>query len=300
MGCAEKPAARSSDIRIVSLNPCTDAILAEIAPDKLFAVSHYSHDPAASSIDMATAHRWRATSGTVEEIVALKPDLVVASTFLPPATAQALERMDLPVARVGIAATVEESIAQIRELAAQVDERAAGEALVARIEDALSAAVSEGEPIEALVWQAGGIVPGAGTLIADLLRRTGFTNAAAVRGLGQADRLPLEAVLAEPPALILAAGSPFAEDDRALFHPALEALEATKRARLDPTLLYCGGPTIIRAAKRLHEIANEISPLTPARGAARLGRDSGLIAAGWARRAPGPPPAPPASGRGGS
>lgn len=256
MGCSENPATRTEtgDLRIVSLNPCTDAILAEIAPKKLAAVSHYSHDPGSSSMEVAAAKRWPAVSGTVEEIAALEPDLVVASTFVAPATAQALERMDLPVARVGIARTVADSIAQIRELAAQVDERPAGEALVSRIETALAAAASEREPIPALVWQGGGIVPGDGTLIADLLRRTGFTNAAAARGLGQADRLPLEAVLADPPTLILAAGSPFAEQDRALFHPALAALEDTHRARLDSSLLYCGGPTIIRAANRLREI----------------------------------------------
>lgn len=258
VGCAPAPVSNPDNLRIVSLNPCTDAILAEIAPGNLVAVSHYSHDPAASSMAVATARRWPATAGTVEEIAALDPDLVVASTFLPPATAQALEQLGLPVARVGMAITVEDSIAQIRDLAAQVDRRAAGEKLVGQIEAALKRAASDGEPVDALVWQAGGIVPGEETLIADLLRRTGFAHAAAARGLGQADRLPLEAVLADPPQLILAAGSPYAEEDRALFHPALAALTDTQRARLDPSLLYCGGPTIIRAAERLREIRDGI------------------------------------------
>ncbi|HCH95383.1 MAG TPA: iron ABC transporter substrate-binding protein, partial [Erythrobacter sp.] len=39
---------------IVSLNPCTDAILAEVAaPGQLLAISHYSKDPRASSMEAA-------------------------------------------------------------------------------------------------------------------------------------------------------------------------------------------------------------------------------------------------------
>ena len=38
-----------------------------------------------------------------------------------------------------------------------------------------------------LLWQAGGIVPGEATLIAELLAHTGFASHAAARGLGQAD-----------------------------------------------------------------------------------------------------------------
>jgi len=93
------------------------------------------------------------------------------------------------------------------------------------------------------------------TLIADLLTHTGFTNAAAARGLRQADLLPLEQVLADPPRVILTAGSLHGNEDRLLRHPALGALgDKTTRAPLDANLLWCGGPTIIRAAGRLAEV----------------------------------------------
>ena len=59
---------------IVSLNPCTDAILAEVAaPGQLLAISHYSKDPRASSMEAAVAARFAATGGTVEEVLALDP-----------------------------------------------------------------------------------------------------------------------------------------------------------------------------------------------------------------------------------
>ena len=87
-GCAVPPAphARGEGLRIVSLNPCTDAILAKVAPDKLVGVSHYSHDPSAASMPVAEARRWPANGGSVEDILAAHANMVVASSFLPLAT----------------------------------------------------------------------------------------------------------------------------------------------------------------------------------------------------------------------
>jgi iron complex transport system substrate-binding protein len=74
----------------------------------------------------------------------------------------------------------------------------------------------------------------------------------------QADFMPLEKMLADPPEVILAAGDSHAEEDRLLSHPALGSLNGTRRARLDPALLWCGGPTIIRAAQRLAQVRESL------------------------------------------
>ncbi len=242
---------------IVSLNPCTDAILAEVAdPAQILALSHYSHDAASSSMDLATARRFASTGGTVEEVLALRPDLVVSGNFMSPATVGAMNRLGLRLEQLPIASTVAASKAQVRALARIAGHPERGEALVARIEAALAAAAPPpgAAPISAVVWQSGGMVPGGNTLIAELLRRTGFASHSAARGLKQADILPLEAMLADPPALILTAGEPRANEDRLLAHPALAALKDTRRERLEPSLLWCGGPTIIRAVGRLGEV----------------------------------------------
>jgi len=245
---------------IVSLNPCTDAILVEVAdPGQIRALSHYSADPAASSMDPARARRFAATSGTVEEVAALRPALVVGGTFTPPSTRKALKDLDIPLVEVPIATTVEQSLAEVRLIARLAGHPERGEALVRGIEAALARAAPPpgAPPTSAVVWQSGGIVPGENTLIADLLRRTGFASLSAARGLRQADYLPLERMLADPPGVILAAGSAASGEDRLLVHPVLAALARTRRAPLDPALLWCGGPTIIRAAARLAEVRKE-------------------------------------------
>lgn len=251
---APPPEGRGGDPTIVSLNPCTDAVLAEVAdPAQILAVSHYSHDPRASSMPLAEARRFRASGGTVEEVLALDPDVVVAGSFLPPATAQAFERLGVRVETFGIVPDLAENAAQVRRLATLVGHPERGEALLARIDAALAAARHEGEPVTALLWQQGGIVPGEDTLIVHLMAHAGFASHSAARGLGQGAYLPLEQVLADPPEVVLAAGG-----ERMLTHPALRGLAGVRYERLDPTLLFCGGPTIERAAERLAQVRRTV------------------------------------------
>ncbi|MFT4027304.1 MAG: ABC transporter substrate-binding protein [Novosphingobium sp.] len=285
---------------IVSLNPCADAILAEVAdPGQILAVSQFSHDPAGSSLGVAAARRWPATSGSVEELSVLRPDLVIGDDFVPGASASAaLARLGLRVERYHIETSLAVSEEQVRLLARLAGHPERGAALIGRMRAALAAAAPPAgtASIPAVVWQSGGIVPGEGTLITDLLGRTGFSNYSAALGMRQADLLPLERMLAQPPRVILAAGSPTAEADRLLRHPALGALQGTRREAFPSTLLWCGGPTVIKAAARLKAIREGLTqdkPL-PYRG----GVGVGLVADGTALPRQTTPPAPPLKGRG--
>lgn len=251
-GCTAGPVPPVSSERptIVSLNPCADAILAEvIAPGQLLAISHYSHDPAATSMDLAQARSFPATGGTVEEVLALDPDVVVGSTFMDPATVKAFARLGVRVETLGIASSVAESQAQVRRLAAMAGARERGEALIGRIDRALAAARHDGPPVATVLWQDGGIVPGEGALVTALMQRTGLASHSAARGLRQADYLSLEQLLFDPPALLLVAGN-----ERAQTHPALARLTGMRTERFAANLLYCGGPSIIRAVERLAEV----------------------------------------------
>jgi iron complex transport system substrate-binding protein len=233
---------------IVSLNPCLDAILVEIAPPaQVLALSHYSRDAGSSSIPAATAARYGVTGGTAEEVIAVRPDLVLASIYLPQPTRTALERSGLKVATFDSPASVAQSIAQVRAVAQLAGRMREGEALTARI--AVPAAAPQ-PPIDALLWQEGEIVAGESTLIAELLRQEGFSSDAARRGLDQADRVSLESVLADPPQVLLVAGK--AAGQR---HPlVMKSYKSMVVADFAPSLVYCGGPTIPKARARLRAI----------------------------------------------
>ncbi|MXO90597.1 ABC transporter substrate-binding protein [Pontixanthobacter aquaemixtae] len=257
-GCVEQMESleRSGDKpTIVSLNPCTDAILAEVAePEQLLAISHYSHDAKSSSMDVAKARQFAATGGTVEEVLALSPDIVVAGSFLPPSTRQAFSDLGIRVETFGIAATIDDSKAQIDQLAGLAGNPEKGSALVAAIDLALDQSkAGDADPLSAVLWQPSGIVPGEDALVSALMRHTGFASHSAARGMGQADYLSFERMLVDPPEVLLLAGQ-----ERSQQHPALEQI-ATHRATFDTSLLYCGGPTIIRAVERLRSIRERVS-----------------------------------------
>lgn len=252
---ADAPGGGTDRPTIVSLNPCLDAILLEVAaPDQVLALSHYSRDPGSSSIPQDIAAHFAITGGTAEEVIALAPELVLASSFIAPATRSAIEAAGLRVETFGSPTSVEESLAQVRKVAALAEREQAGERLTDAITQA-AAPVSDARPITTLLWQPGEIVAGEATLVAEMLRSRNLASHAAAMGLGQADFVALETVLAHPPELLLVAG-----DSRGQRHPLLARLPQTRVEPLPSRLLFCGGPTVIDLAQRLDDVSAGLRP----------------------------------------
>ena len=247
--------------RILSMNPCVDAVLVRVAdPDQIVGISHYSQDPDATSIPLDLARRFHATSGTAEEIVAVLPDRVIAGPHVSPSTIHVLERMNINLTKLRVPETVAASEQEIREIAAVVGAPERGEALVAEIERAIAAARPRGDKqLSAVIWQGGGMVPGGGSLADELLRLTGFRNASVSYGLKKWDVLPLEYLVASPPDVVLSVGTGEAGRDRMLGHPVVRKLATHVAFRTYPfRLLSCGGPTIIEAVGHLAAIRREL------------------------------------------
>ncbi len=105
-----------------------------------------------------------------------------------------------------------------------------------------------GKPPSALFFISGDLASGAGNLIDELLRTAGFRNAAADYGLSFTGTVPLETLLARPPAVIISTG---------------QGRSAALRRRLLPNvpeaafpraLINCGGPSIPPALEQLRAI----------------------------------------------
>ncbi|SEM79399.1 iron complex transport system substrate-binding protein [Sphingomonas gellani] len=252
-GCAQPQVARGGG-GIVSVNPCTDAILMRLVPHaRITAISHYSQDAAATSIPLDLANRFRATAGTAEEVVALAPDLVLASSFTPAATREAYRRAGLRTLFLDVPATIEQSEAQVREVAAAVGQVARGEALVADMARAAAGHRPAGPAPAALLFITGDLVTGGGTLLDDMMHHAGLRNAAADYGLSYTGTLPAELLVARPPAVIIAPDKGRSSGLRARLLP------ETRTASFDRMLVNCGGPTIIPAMARLRAIRAGLS-----------------------------------------
>lgn len=260
-GCAAQPSPRGGGI--VSLNPCADAMLVELVPPgRIAAISHYSRDPGATSIPLELARKFRVNNGTAEEIIALRPDLVIADSFTSPSTREAFARSGVKTLYLGWASTIEQSKAQVRELAAAVDAVPAGEAMVSRIDDAVTAARTDRPPVPALLWIGGNTANGAGTLLDEMMVKAGFSDHAAHYGLQGTGYLPIEHVVVDPPRVMLVpdqAGRDASSRAAAMRGWALARSGAkVHQARFDRSLVNCGGPVIARAMTRLAEVRREV------------------------------------------
>jgi iron complex transport system substrate-binding protein len=243
--------------RILSLNPCLDGILLAVAdPGQIVALSHYAREPSQSAI-ANEARRYPFTWGSAEEVVARRPDLVLNSSMGSAALRGVLPRLHIRQAGFGVPDTVAQSEAQVRRLAVLVGHPDRGEALAARIEAALAAAAPKpGEPrLGALIYEYHGLASGPHTLVDELMRRAGFDNLAPRYGLMRTGEVPLDALVADPPQVLLAGrlapGEPVWAD-RILSHPVLRGLAPRMRRESFPQpLMFCGGPSIIPAVAAL-------------------------------------------------
>lgn len=250
--------------RIASLNACLDAMLVHLADrSQIAALSHYAREPRGSTV-AAQARTLPFTWETAEEIIALQPDLVLASQHSALATRNALKRLHVPVERFAVPKTVEESLGQVRRMARLIGHPERGEQLVARIR----AAIAEATPrpgsrrLSALIYQPNGFAAGPHTLADEMMTLAGFDNVARRYGLKSWGNVPLELLLADPPEVLLVGEpAPGARSwaDRVMTHPALGALKGRMRqARFPERLLYCGGPVLIQSAQAMARARAEV------------------------------------------
>lgn len=261
-GCAAAPAGGGGGI--VSTNPCADAMLVELVPHaRIAAISHYSQDPAASSIPLPLARRFRATNGDAEDVVAMRPDLVIASSFTSASTRAAYDRAGLKTLYLDSPQTIAASKAQVKALAEALGAEDKGAAMNARIDRAVAAARTDEAPVPALLWIGGNLVSGGGTLLDEMMVRAGFSDHAAHYGLQGTGYLPAEHVIADPPRVMLV-------PDRAGRDSASRAAEvrtlalrrsgaAVHQAEFPRNLVNCGGPVIAKAMARLAQVRRAVT-----------------------------------------
>jgi iron complex transport system substrate-binding protein len=243
--------------RVVSLNPCLDAILVHVADrGQIAALSHYARDPSSSPIaDIAAT--FPVVYEAAEEVVVLKPDLVLAGFHNSPATRKALRRLGVHTETFLVPETVEDSIAQVRAVARLVGHEERGEEVAAKIESAIAAAAPPANepPHTALIFQSNGMSPGRGTLANEMLRRTGFINAAERYGMDKWQNVSLERLIADPPDVLLSGEKEPRRPswaDRIMRHPALSKLRGRMTQVTFPErLLFCGGPVLVETAAAL-------------------------------------------------
>lgn len=247
--------------RIVSVNLCIDQILLDLVPrERIAGVSFLAVDPSMSLLS-DEAIGLPAVRGSTEEILALQPDLVLAGEYTTAATVDLLRRLQQRVEIVPMATSFEQIRDVVRLLGKLTGEEQRADALVKdfdiRLAQVKARAVvrSEGPRPRAVAMQINSLASGEGSLVNEVLGQAGFDNLARNVRLGPAGQLPLEALIADPPDVIVRANA--ASDFRTVLgdnlrHPAFRALEATRPSVHIPMNEWlCGTPHIVQAVERL-------------------------------------------------
>ena len=251
-------AALASGPRVVSINLCMDPLLVRLAdPDQVLGLSPYARDPA-RSWSAQEAARFPILSGTAEEVLVLRPDLVLAGRYTKRATRELLRRHGVRIVELDAARSVGEALAQIRHVGALLGHPERAQTAIARIDTALARArrAALARPLRILPLQRRGWISGRDTLLTSLLDVVGVINAGSALSGGLGRQVTLEAIVKLKPDLLLVseAGSPAEDQGTALLqHPALTRLyPPAKRIQMADNLnVVCGGPTLAEAIDRL-------------------------------------------------
>lgn len=236
--------------RIVSMNVCTDQVLLTLAdPEQILGLSRFSRDAWVAG----DLRRYPTLSGGAEDVLVLRPDVVVASLFDKRATRELLKANGLRLAELAVPRSLAEVKDQIRELGdiAGHPDRAAQQ--IARLDAALARArqAVADRHYRVLPLSRRGWVAGSDSFVGSLLAETGLFNTAADLGFAFGGFASLEAIVSLKPDLLLVsqAGDLARDDGQAfLLHPALERFyPAAKRIVIPERLTECGGVMLAEA-----------------------------------------------------
>lgn len=243
--------------RVASINLCTDQILMTLAdPVQIVGLSPYSRD-AARSYAADEAKKYRRLSGEAEDVLMLRPDVVVATQYTKRATRELLKQQGMRVVEFDIATSIDDVKEQIRRMGDLVRHPDRAQIQIARLDAAVARAkeAATRRPYRVLALSRRGWVSGDNSLTSALLSVTGLSNAASGLGITHGGFAKLETIVAARPDLILISdGSDVAEDEGSalLLHPALEKMYPPSRRIVIPEdLTVCGGPMLADALDRL-------------------------------------------------
>jgi iron complex transport system substrate-binding protein len=254
-------AAQTFPRRVVSINLCTDQLLLLLAdPRQVASVSHLAVEPASSFVAEQAA-RYPLNQARLEEIISLRPDLVLTSSNTNPRLTSTLELLGFELFSLPHSHTVEAIIDDIRRLAAKLDQVQRGETLITEMQQRLRSHSDPDNPPgpKALFYQPRGYTSGANTLQDEALRLAGWRNPAAEQGIEGYRQVSLEQIILWQPDTLFT--STYSESSRGLSlaerqlqHPALKRLLG-KRPMLEIPYRYwiCPGPMLAEAVALLRE-----------------------------------------------
>lgn len=243
--------------RVVSINLCTDQLLLMLADESQIASITFLAGDETNSFMADQAQHHSVNHARVEELIALRPDLIVANEYNDPALMALLERLGFRVERFANANSIETIRGNIRQMAALLEQQQRGDRLIAEMDRRIDAVATKepGYRPRALFYQVRGYTSGRDTLQDEALELAGWHNLSAEAGIVGYAPIDLETLLlAGPEQLFTSSYAPGTESvgQRQLRHPVLQQISNGRPlAEIDYRFWICGGPMIADAIEAL-------------------------------------------------
>jgi iron complex transport system substrate-binding protein len=247
-GCAAAPTipAGGEAPRVASLKLCTDELLLLLAePEGIVSLTHLAGRDAESPL-ASQARAYPANDGTLADVFAQRPSLVLTmgggGDRLRIAQRMGIRLIDLPFPQ-----NIDDVIASIRTVAAALEREAQGEELIARIE-----ALRRTRPARShdTLWiGGGGRSVAANGLEAEWMALAGYRQREVGGGI-----VALEDMLATPPTILLRSDyrdGQYSRGQAWLEHPLARARGGSREVATDGRRWTCLGPLLIDEIERL-------------------------------------------------
>jgi iron complex transport system substrate-binding protein len=269
--CLVTPAADAQERpqRIVSMNLCTDELLIRLVdPSRIASVTYLSQQPVNAPLGLGdVTSKLKVNHGLAEEVLMLKPDLVLAGRYSTTAATAMLERQGVRVIRFDPENTFDDMRANIRKMGKAVGDTARAEQVIGEFDKRLATLQAQIPPGELPVFADIGVnnyVAGADTLYAYVVHAGGYRTLGEALGFSGYRNVSLEEILKIRPGLI-STYTPWTDppsiSTMALRHPALKALvERTPQITIPERYTTCGAPSVLGAVELLVEARKASTP----------------------------------------
>jgi iron complex transport system substrate-binding protein len=190
--------AHAAPRRVVSLDYCADQFVLALADrDQIAALSRGSLRDDSYLRDRARGIRQ--TRGTLEEVLALRPDLVVRNWGGPRDAEQVYARFGVAVLQVGDTPDFPSARGDLLDAATAIGHPERGDAIVRDLDARLARLAAHRSDAPVMYLSGGGAVAGSGTMMDAVITAAGGRN---IRTEPSWQVLPLERLVETPPALI--------------------------------------------------------------------------------------------------
>jgi iron complex transport system substrate-binding protein len=266
---AHKPGPPSAKpMHIMSMNICSDLLLLQMVPKtRIASVTFLAHDAVRKlfpGVDEGVA----INSGTSEDIINERPDLILADDYSMPETRSlAAGALHARLIQIKPADNFDDIRAAIHQVGVAVGEPGAAETMIRRM-DATLAQIPQSplrRPMRVVAWSGGAFVPGKGTLTDAIITAAGAVNIAAQPG-AQDGAFDVERLLQiRPDALLYGgewSGKPSLRAEQGQ-HRLVREIFGGRRIEYDDVAHECGLPQSADSARDIHRALLSLSKTRP-------------------------------------